>query len=106
MNFKNFSLDYLEPTVSVATKMPVVSAPWQAAIKYYGEPVLKILQNGGPKTVRELFDITKEQANAKDLGLDQFDEIIKKMISETKVLTIVKSAETLEDSTVALDIKL
>ena len=90
----------------MAVQPPPVSAfdPWAEAIRYYGAPVLKTLQEGGVKTVRELFDATKAVLKVPDLQVDQFAGVVWRMV-EGRQLAVVKSAPTLVESSVALAIK-
>ena len=102
MNFKNFSLDYLQPTGTTQT----VDKPdiWADAVKYYGSPVLGMLQEGGHKTVQELFDMTKDRLKAPQLQLEQFVGVIDRMIS-TGQLIVTKQGQTPGDFIVALPLK-
>ena len=111
MNVRNFSLDFLQPSSSSrGSAAPTGSAataaddPWAEAIRYYGAPVLKNLQEGGAKTVRELFETTKTVLKVPDLNVDQFAGVVWRMI-EGRQLAVVRSAATLIDSSIALAIK-
>lgn len=104
MNASQFSLDYLSPTQSAAsapaepdqrTRPAAAPAtdPWDEVVQFYGAPVLATLQVGGRKRVRELFDVTREQAKAPKLTLDEFARVIHEMVRRRQVAVIEKTPE-------------
>lgn len=101
MNIKNFSLDYIQP--SAATQAPPVTDPWAEAVNYYGQPILRALQEGGHKRVQELFDRTKADLNVPDLQLEQFVGVVDRMILN-KQITVVQSGQSPGEAIVALPV--
>lgn len=110
MNVRNFSLDFLQPSSSSrGSSVPTSSAappadPWAEAIRFYGEPVLRTLQEGGAKGVQELFVQTKTARNVPDLQIEQFLGVVWRMI-ESRQIAVVRQGSTLAESSVALPIK-
>ena len=56
MDVSKFSLDYLQPS-GAASNAPAQPDPWSEAVQYYGPVVLRTLQEGGQKSVADLFEI-------------------------------------------------
>lgn len=109
MNVRNFSLDFLQPTSSSrgpaapSSSARPVADEWAEAIRYYGQPVLRTLQKGGARSVRELFEVTKIDLNVPTLELNQFLNVVWRMI-ESRQIAVVEHAETLAECSVALPI--
>jgi hypothetical protein len=109
MNVRNFSLDFLQPgSSSRGPAAPSSSAAppddeWAEAIRYYGQPVLRTLQAGGAKRVKELFEATKTALPAPTLELNQFLNVVWRMI-DRRQLAVVERAETLAECSVGLPI--
>jgi len=101
MNIKNFSLDYIQP--GAATQAVSSTDPWAEAVNYYGQPILRALQEGGHKRVQELFDRTKADLHVPDLRLEQFVGVVDRMILN-KQLTVLQSGQTPGDAVVALPV--
>jgi hypothetical protein len=99
MNIKNFSLDYIQP--SGATQTAPATDPWVEALSYYGPPILHMLQEGGHKTVQELFQKTQLDLKVPQLQLEQFVVVIDRLIVNKQV-TVVKQGDSPGEAVVAL----
>ena len=100
-NIKNFSLDYIQP--APGTQVAPAADPWADAVNYYKPPILKILQDDGSKSVRELFEKTQIALNVPQLQLDQFVGVIDRMILN-KQLTVVQQGASQGEAIVALPV--
>jgi hypothetical protein len=98
MNIKNFSLDYIQP--SDLEKTSVVD-PWAQALRNYGPTILRAVQEGGHKTVQDLFETTRTALNVPQLQLEQFVGVIDRLILNGQ-LTLVKKGDSSGEAVVAL----
>ena len=104
MNYKNFSLDYIQPEGAPADgPSSRGSDPWLLAIDYYAKPILQTLQGEGSKKLDELFSIIRERLNVPDLQLDQFVEVVHRLSATGKVM-ILKSGASPADEVIGLPI--
>jgi hypothetical protein len=101
MNIKNFSLDYIQP--SGTTQTVQAADTWADAVKYYGPPILKMLQEGGHKTVQELFEATKQELAVPELQFDQFVGVIDRLILNKQII-VTKSGASRGEFVVALPV--
>jgi len=100
MNIKNFSLDYIQPSGS--TEAAPVDA-WVQALNYYRPQILQTLQEGGHKTVQDLFVTTREALKVPQLQLEQFVGVIDRLILNNQ-LTVVKQGQSPGEAVVALPV--
>jgi hypothetical protein len=111
MDFRKFSLNFLPPSDPDAGGSepsprpdPAAGGEWADAIRYYGEAALKILQEGGTTSVRDLFEKAKKALNMPDLQLDQLVGVVSRMI-DIGMIQVVERGETWPEYRVALPIK-
>jgi hypothetical protein len=98
MDLSKFSLDYLKPTPSDSED------PWEKALRFYGVPVLMTLQQEGKKSIGDLYNIVKGKLNARDLQLDQFSEVVRRL-ADSGQISVAQEGSKPDDTVVALPLE-